>query len=122
MIFDCVGDYGLHQNCPSYLKTKGFFCLLGAMDEVDAPTWWGLLSWIIPAKLERYRPVMLGGIPRRHRMYNALPNGDDLRKVVKLAEEGKVIRLVDSVWKMEDALEVNMLPMEPRLQVMLTAE
>lgn len=121
-IFDCIGDYALHQNCPSYLKTNGFFCLLGAMDEVGEPTWWRLLSYIIPAKLEQYRPVILGGIPRRHRMYNGMPNGKDLREVVKLAEEGKVIRLVDSVWKMEDALQVCVFPKGSYWSSMLTSD
>lgn len=106
-IFDVVDDPALYQNCPSFLTVDGSYILLGAMGQLDNPSWWSLGTWLIAAKLERFRPVILGGIPRDFRMYNAIPNKKDLEGVVKLAVDGKIKGLVDSVWSMGDALKVS---------------
>jgi hypothetical protein len=77
------------------------------MGEVKNPSWWKLLAWLIPAKLERFRPVILGGVPRRHRMHNAFVDQASLRRVAKMADEGKLKVLVDSVWKMAEGIKVR---------------
>lgn len=78
---------------------------MGVMAEVGSPSWLGLLMFVFREKLERFRPVMLGGIPRQHRMHNAFKNQANSQRVVKLAEEAKFKVPVDSVWKMEDAVK-----------------
>ena len=62
---------------------------------------------MVQAKLEGVRPVLLGGVPRQYRMHNAFPSQEKIQRVVKMAEEGKLNVLVDSVWKMEDAIKVR---------------
>ena len=107
VIFDVVGDAGLHKYCPRYLKPDGWFILLGAMGEIASPSWWGMLSTMIPAKLERFRPVMFGGVPRNHRMMNGGPDKETLLEAVRIVEEGKLKVVIDSVWEMEDMLKVS---------------
>lgn len=51
--------------------------------------------------------MILGGVPRRHRMHNAFINQASLRRVAKMAEEGKMKVLTDSVWAMEEAIKVR---------------
>ncbi len=80
---------------------------MGALAQVDNPSWLGILSWVFWEKIERFRPVMLGGVPRRHRMHNAFINQARLQRVVRLADEGKVRVPIDSVWKMEDVVKVS---------------
>lgn len=105
-IFDVVGNKELHQHCPAYLSKDGLFDLLGSLHEVMNATWLSLFSWMIQSKLERFRPVILGGVPRRHRFHNAFPDQEKLQRVARMAEEGKLKVLVDSVWKMEDGMKV----------------
>ena len=104
-IHDIVGNKDLHTHCPTYLTEDGLFDSMGAMAEVGNPSWAGLLRWVFREKLERFRPVMLGGIPRQHRMHNAFKTQTNSQRVVKIAEEGKLKVPVDSVWKMEDAVK-----------------
>ena len=106
-IFDVVGNKELHIHCPSYLTQNGLYDLLGVLDIVANPSWWRILTWMIQAKLEGFRPVMLGGVPRRYRMHNAFPAQDNMRRTAKLAEEGNLKVLVDEVFKMEDGLKVR---------------
>lgn len=105
-IFDVVDNKALHTHCPSYLAQDGLYDLIGAMTIVESGSWWSMLSWLVTGKLEAYRPVMLGGVPRRHRMHNAMVGKEQLRRVVEVAETGKLKVLLDSVWKMEDGIKV----------------
>ena len=102
-----VGNKELHNHCPAYLTEDGLYDLLGDLHEIGNPSWWNLLNWVFWAKLERFRPVILGGVPRRHRMHNAFISQEKLQRVVRMAEEGKLKVLMDSVWKMEDVLKVR---------------
>ena len=79
---------------------------MGNMTGIGNPSWASILLWVFWQKIERFRPVMLGGIPRRHRMHNAFKSQANSRRVVKIAEEGQLRVLVDSVFKMEDAIKV----------------
>ena len=106
-IFDIVGEPGLWENSPKYLVSDGWFIALGQMAMTGAPSWWGLLSWLIPAKLGTLRPVMLGGVPRKYRMYQGQINEKDMERVMELVKDGKVTVPVDSVWKMDDAKQVS---------------
>ena len=107
-IFDIAGDTALHKNCPKYTTEGAWFVHLGAMKEAQNPSWFGLLSWLIPAKLERYRPVFLCGVPRKQRMMNGVPLNGTVQRATQLAEEGRLKVMLDSVWDMEDAKKVNL--------------
>ena len=105
-IFDVVGDVQLHKECPAYLTEKGMFVSLGGMKQTREPGWLSLLGFGIPVKLERYRPVWLGGVPREHRMYTGVGDLKSLKQVVRMVDERKMELPIDSVWRMEDVLQV----------------
>ena len=105
-IIDIVGIQDLHTHCPEYLAKDGLFDLVGAIPQVTNPSWIRVLYWLFWGKVERFRPVILGGVPRRHRMHNAFVNQACIQRVVKLADEGKLRVPLDSVIKMEDGKKV----------------
>lgn len=106
-IFEVAGDTTLHQKCSRFTKTDAFFVSLGALTVGKDPSWFGLLRFAILGKLERFRPRVLGGVPRKHCMLNATPGEGRLQKVVRLVEDGKLKVVLDGVWDMEDAKQVS---------------
>lgn len=106
-IFDVAGDTALHKNCPKYTSQGAWFVQLGAMKETKDPSLLGVLGYLIPAKLERFRPLFLGGVPRNHRMMNGEPLDGRVQRAARLAGEGKLKVVLDSVWDLDDAKKVG---------------
>ena len=105
-IFDVAGDTAMQKNCAKYTTESACFVQLGSLEAAKSPSWYALLSYLIPAKLERYRPLWLGGVPRKHRMMNGTPGNGGVQRAARLAEEGKLKVVLDSVWDLEDAKKV----------------
>jgi hypothetical protein len=53
-----------------------------------------------------HTPRILGGTPRRFSMFGASITADGVRKLAEIARDGHLKVFIDSVFKMEDVLEV----------------
>lgn len=100
-VFDCVGDQTLYEHSPPFLKPGGkFICLSGGK-------WMG-----IPAVLKNnvWPKFLWGSTPRTYRLLGLAPNGEYMREVVRLVEEGVIKKVpIDSEYGMEQAVEVSYL-------------
>lgn len=105
MIFDIVGDYKLHKECPSYLKKDGHFLLLGDMASLvksEGFSFWEIIMFILWGKTQWLRPVWLGGVPRKHWTLNGGQKLDDLKRMARMVDDQGMKIPVDSVWEMDD--------------------
>ncbi|EXJ77460.1 hypothetical protein A1O3_09686 [Capronia epimyces CBS 606.96] len=101
-IFDVAGTSNtLYTASPSYLTKSGIYIQLGAIHLTEG-AWLSIISGFFTILLNRLLPTILGGTPRRFLFYSATPNQKDSKKVIELAEQGKIKAVVDSVWKVED--------------------
>lgn len=93
-VMDCVGIQSLYEGSPGFLKSQGVLINVGAMYGMVAAFWyWFQNSW---------RPVWLGGTPRRYMMFSTVPQREDSMLLLKMMEDGDLRVCVDSVWEMED--------------------
>ena len=67
------------------------------------------VSWLVWIAINRIWPVALGGVPRRGLFHSGKIDTRTMRIVEHLVQEGEVKGVVDSVWKMDDALKVRTL-------------
>jgi NADPH:quinone reductase-like Zn-dependent oxidoreductase len=109
VILDTVGIQALYEQSPAYLKPNGVYINVGAFEGVL----WTLWCW---AKNTLW-PSFLGGTPRRYAMFSTVPNGQTAERLAEMVKEGKLRVVVDSVFKMEDVLEVS-----PRFWVLTRGE
>jgi NADPH:quinone reductase-like Zn-dependent oxidoreductase len=97
-ILDCVGAQDMYKASPSFLKARGKYINVGSM---------GGLSKVFYQRVNNeLRPTWLGGTPRKWMFMAAEPSSKTMDQLRQHAEEGNLKCLVDSTYKMEDALEV----------------
>jgi D-arabinose 1-dehydrogenase-like Zn-dependent alcohol dehydrogenase len=94
---DCVGHQDLYCGSPAYLKEQGEVINVGAMADGMWRTVW---NWF----QNTWRPVWLGGTPRRYIMFSTVSTRDDGIYLLRMVEEGKLKVHIDSVWDMKDAI------------------
>ena len=97
-IVDCVGAQDLYRASPAYLKLNGKVICVRAMTGI----------WAHGKNFLRnsFLPAFLGGTPRKWMFFNVKPDTKTIQQLKKYADDGKLRFLVDSAYKMEDALEV----------------
>lgn len=69
-----------------------------------------ILRWGISCKIAEIRPTILGGVPRECRLHEGHIGPGDMEKLAAFIDEGKMKPVVDSVYEMEDVLEVRRFP------------
>ena len=99
VILDVVGTQVLYEQSPSYLKPKGLYINVGAMEGFI----WTLWCW---AKNAAW-PTVLGGTPRKYIMFSTVANGRSAEELAEMIQAGRLRVVVDSVFKMEDVLDVR---------------
>ncbi|KAL6243696.1 zinc ion binding [Rhinocladiella similis] len=109
--FDAILDVAGNPNemftsSPNYLTKSGMFLILGNMNALATASFFAFISELLLVQLNRFRPVFLGGTPRKCLFYSATPNNKDMKKVCDLVEAGQVKSLIDSVWKFQDVMKV----------------
>lgn len=120
-IFDIAGsDSELYSHSPAYLRKDGFFVFGGnvnmthvkpSSDRFGAIIWIiGLIMSVLRWVTHMFRPVIIGGTPRRCAFISGTPSQRNLRLVQQLVEEGILKSIVDSEWRMEDLIEVGAEP------------
>lgn len=118
VIIDIAGsDPLLYAECPAYLQKDGTFAFAGNMPVTSSSSernsLAGLLfvyqaiSWLLWIGINSIWPVALGGVPRRGLFHSGKIDTRTMRLVGRLVQEGEIKGVVDSVWKMEDALKVR---------------
>jgi NADPH:quinone reductase-like Zn-dependent oxidoreductase len=97
-IFDCVGREDLYNNSIPYLKPEGkYISLVG-----------GKTHGVVPFLKNNLWPKILGGTPRTYKILGLAPNGEYMREVARLVEEGVIKEVpIDSEFSMEQAVEVS---------------
>ena len=106
-IIDTVGVQYLYTHCPAYLKEGKTYLNMGVLPYTGSGLW-GVASGISSFVSNYLWPRILGGTPRQYRILGTEPVLGMLERVKKLVESGAVKGIVDSVWDMEDALEVSL--------------
>ncbi|KIW20665.1 hypothetical protein PV08_01242 [Exophiala spinifera] len=105
-ILDVAGNPSeMFTSSPEFLTESGMFVVLGNMKALASASLLALLSGLLIFQLNRFRPVFLGGTPRKCIFYSATPNSKDLKRICDMVEAGQVKSLVDSVWKFEDVIK-----------------
>ncbi|KAN0095670.1 NAD(P)-binding protein [Hyaloscypha variabilis] len=97
VILDTVGSQDLYEQSPSYLSPHGVYVNVGNIGVSTALT---LLRWIKNSIL----PSFLGGVPRKSIQFSGIPTKEWGEKIASLAAEKRLHILVDSAFKLEDAL------------------
>ncbi|CZR68487.1 uncharacterized protein PAC_18386 [Phialocephala subalpina] len=97
IIFDTVGSQDLFEHSPRYLKPDGVYVNVGGVGISTALSLW---RWFKNSA----HPGLLGGIPRKFIMFNTVPTKQRGEKIAALAAEKSIDILVDSTFKLEDAL------------------
>lgn len=99
VILDAVGTQALYTQSPSYLKPKGVYVNVGALEGFM----WTLWCWAQNALW----PTILGGTPRKYVMFSTVPNGKSAKKLADMVRAGKLRVVVDSIFEMDQVLEVR---------------
>jgi NADPH:quinone reductase-like Zn-dependent oxidoreductase len=100
VILDTVGSQDLYEQSPSYLSPHGVYVNVGNIGVSTALTLW---RWIKNSIL----PSFLGGVPRKFIQFSGIPTKEWGEKIASLAAEKRLHILVDSSFKLEDALLVS---------------
>jgi hypothetical protein len=95
-----VGSQDLYEHSPAYLNPSGVYVNVGHIGVSTVLTVW---RWL---KNSIY-PRLLGGVPRKFIMFSAIPTKERGEKIATLAAENGIDILVDSTFKLEDALLVS---------------
>lgn len=67
----------------------------------------GLLGFAWSQFCNLFWPKFLGGTPREYKMVTTTQDQEMLSRTVQLVKDGLWSPVVDSVWEMEDVLEVG---------------
>jgi NADPH:quinone reductase-like Zn-dependent oxidoreductase len=100
VILDTVGSQDLYEHSPAYLSPSGVYVNVGNIGISTVLTLWRWLKNSI-------QPRMLGGVPRKFIQFSAIPTKERGEKIASLAAEKRLDILVDSTFKLEDALLVS---------------
>jgi NADPH:quinone reductase-like Zn-dependent oxidoreductase len=102
-IIDCVGTDALYNHSPEYLKPDGKYLYIEFSP-------WGFL------KLNSYwLPSMLGLTPRTCINAFSKPSGDSAKRVATWVEKGWISEVpIDSIFEMDNAIEVDTLETKTR--------
>ena len=100
IILDTVGSQDLYTMSPAYLKPKGLYVNVGTVGVSQLVALW---RWFTNSTW----PSILGGVPRKFIMFNTVPDKPRAKKIYQLAENKQLKIIVDSIYKMDDALEVS---------------
>ncbi|KAH7065159.1 hypothetical protein B0J12DRAFT_561210, partial [Macrophomina phaseolina] len=95
-VLDCVGTQALFERSPEFLKEDGAFVNVGAME--------GMVKTLWANAVNRLWPNWLGGTPRTYVLQQTKLDQECREELVWLLKEGKLNRVVDSVFDMEDVL------------------
>jgi hypothetical protein len=108
-IIDNAGvDDSLYLDCPQYLTADGTYLPGGKMDVTHGGGGvLNILAFVVTAQLRRVWPVFFGGVPRRYVFVSGNIDQDTMKHLPPLVEDRKLQGLVDSVWAMEDAIQVG---------------
>lgn len=97
VILDTVGSQDLYEHSPAYLNPSGVYVNVGNIGISTAVTVWRWLK-------NSFHPRLLGGVPRTFIQFSAIPTKERGEKIASLAAEKGIDILVDSTFKLEDAL------------------
>ncbi len=100
VILDTVGSQYLYEHSPAYLSPTGVYVNVGNIGISTALTVWRWLKNSVHLRL-------LGGVPRNFIQFSAIPTKERGDKIALLAAEKEIDILVDSTFKLEDALLVS---------------
>lgn len=100
-VLDCVGTQILYERSPEFLKEEGVFVNVGAME--------GMGKWLWATTVNLWWPVFLGGTPRKFVFQQTNIDQEGREELLRLVKEGKLKRVLDSVFEMEDVLGVSIL-------------
>lgn len=78
------------------MKEEGVFVNVGAME--------GMGKWLWATAVNRWWPVFLGGTPRKFVFQQTNIDQEGREELLRLVKEGKLKRVLDSVFEMEDVL------------------
>ena len=101
-ILDTVGQQELYKHSASYVKQDGVIINVGTPPEG------GPIGTVLRMAKNTMLPSMLGGIPRRFHFFSAALSGEGAADLAKFVEEGTMTVRVESVFKLEDVLEVSL--------------
>lgn len=103
-LFDNVGDQDLYNHSPAYLKDGKPYMSIGAQRGDEGIRDVFRLVWQMAQN--HLWPRVLGGTAREFRLQATNGSVASYEQLRKLAEEGKVRGVVDSVWEIGDVLKV----------------
>ena len=95
-----MGSQDLYEHSPAYLKHSGVYVNVGNIGISTALTLWRWLK-------NSTQPRWLGGVPRKFIQFSTIPTKERGEKLAALATENGLTILIDSTFKMEDALLVS---------------
>ena len=104
-IVDTVGVQSLYTHCPAYLKDGKPFLNAGVLPYTGSGIW-GAMSLTKDLLANYFWPRLLGGTDRKYELLKTDLVPGLLEKVRAVVASGAVKGVVDSVWDMEDALQV----------------
>lgn len=105
LIIDCYGIQDLWTHCASYLSPKGAFITVGvAHSQYTVPSILYATSLMLR---NSFWPTILGGVNRPYVCVQGFVTLSGLEKLRDWVGKGELQVVVDSVWKMEDALLVS---------------
>lgn len=105
-IIDCVGVQELYTHSPSYLAPGKKFIAIGAMNADSSLKGVLLLIWL--TLWNQFWPVIFGGVPRTYKFYSAEPDVTSLELLRKMAQEGSLRQVIDSIWEFEDVPKASL--------------
>jgi hypothetical protein len=112
--FDAIIDIAgtndeLYTQSPAYLKKTGLYLYAGNVRIAHGPdgSVFAMLRLLLGVQIRRWRPTVLGGVPRQCKFYSARVTKESLEKVHSFAAEGNMSGVIDSEWEMEDVLKVG---------------
>lgn len=107
-IIDAASTQELYEHSPEYLNEGKVFLDMAAKHPVDrAWKYSDLLPFIANQIKNTLWPTFLGGVPRNYVFISATPDLSTLQKVRQLVENGTFKGSVDSVWGMDEAIQVR---------------
>jgi reticulon-4-interacting protein 1, mitochondrial len=107
-IIDAASSQELYDHSPEYLNEGKLFLDMSVKHPVGRDWQYSdLLPFIANQIKNTFWPAFLGGVPRKYVFISATPNKKALQKIRQLMEDGTFKGTVDSVWGMEEVIQVR---------------